>query len=85
MQKFEYVITDEIGIHARPAGLLAKCAKQFESDVTITCNGKSASAKALMAVMALGVGNGATVSITVEGTDEAEASAAIKKFMSETL
>ena len=85
MQKFEYVITDEIGIHARPAGLLAKCAKQFESDVTITCNGKSASAKALMAVMALGVGNGATVSITVEGTDEAEASAAIKKYMSETL
>ena len=85
MQKFEYVITDEIGIHARPAGLLAKCAKQFESDVTITCNGKSPSAKALMAVMALGVGNGATVSITVEGTDEAEASAAIKKFMSETL
>lgn len=85
MQKFEYGITDEIGIHARPAGLLAKCAKQFESDVTITCNGKSASAKALMAVMALGVGNGATVSITVEGTDEAEASAAIKKFMSETL
>lgn len=85
MQKFEYVITDEIGIHARPAGLLAKCAKQFESDVTISCDGKSASAKALMSVMGLGVGQGAAVTVTVEGADEAEAAAAVEKFMSETL
>ena len=85
MQKFEYVITDEIGIHARPAGLLAKCAKQFESDVIIACNGKSASAKALMSVMALGVGHGAAVSITVEGIDETEAVVAVKQFMFENL
>ncbi len=85
MQKFEYIITDEIGIHARPAGLLAKCAKQFESEIIITCNGKSASAKALMSVMGLGVGQGASVKVTAEGADEAEASEAVKKFMSETL
>ena len=35
MKSFNYVITDEVGIHARPAGLLVKEAKKYESAVTI--------------------------------------------------
>ena len=31
METFQYTITDEIGIHARPAGELAKLAKEFQS------------------------------------------------------
>ena len=38
MQTFNYVITDEIGIHARPAGLLVKVAKQFQSASVIKFN-----------------------------------------------
>lgn len=41
MKQFTYVITDEIGIHARPAGLLAKEAKQFQSTVMLTCKGRA--------------------------------------------
>ena len=36
MKQFDYTITDALGIHARPAGLLAKEAKQFQSVCTIT-------------------------------------------------
>ena len=41
MKKFTYTIKDSVGIHARPAGLLAKKAKEFESVVTIDKNGKT--------------------------------------------
>ena len=55
MKSFEYVITDEVGIHARPAGILAKKAKEYTSKITLTKDGKSAEAQKLMAVMSLGV------------------------------
>ena len=51
MQKFSYVIKDEVGIHARPAGLLVKEAKKYESTVQIVKDSKSAVATKLMAVM----------------------------------
>ena len=46
MREFKYVITDPEGIHARPAGLLVKEAKQFNSTITLECGGKKAAAKA---------------------------------------
>ena len=36
MKSFQYVITDEMGLHARPAGLLVKEAKNYDSEITIT-------------------------------------------------
>ena len=50
MQSFNYVITDEVGIHARPAGLLVKAVKELTSKVTIEANGKSAEATKLMMI-----------------------------------
>ena len=70
MKEFTYVITDAIGIHARPAGMLVKEAKNFSSTITLEANGKSADATKLMAVMSLGVKSGAEVVIKAEGDDE---------------
>ena len=61
MKTFSYTITDEVGIHARPAGLLAKKAKEFESVCTIEKGGKSVNITKLMALMGLGVKQGDTV------------------------
>ncbi len=80
MQSFTYVIKDELGIHARPAGLLVKEAKPFASNITIEANGKSASAKALMSLMSMGVKQGASVTVAADGADEAAAIAAMKAF-----
>lgn len=85
MKKFEYVIKDEIGIHARPAGLLVKEAKNFESKIMLVKDGKSAEATELMAVMGLGVKCGQNVEVTVEGADEDAAFDAMKTFFETNL
>lgn len=85
MKVFEYTITDEVGIHARPAGVLAKKVKEYASKVTITKGGKSAEAQKLMAVMSLGVKKGETVTVSVEGEDEEKAFPEIEAFFKENL
>lgn len=85
MKKFEYTIKDEVGIHARPAGLLVKEAKQYESKITITKDGKSAEATKLMALMGLGVKCGETVEVAVEGADEDTAFEKIQAFFEANL
>ena len=58
METFQYTITDEIGIHARPAGELAKPAKEFQSKITIKTETKQEDAERLVGVMALGIRHG---------------------------
>ena len=55
MKTFTYTIQDEVGIHARPAGLLAKKAKEFQSTITMEKGGKSVNLTKLMAVMGIGL------------------------------
>ena len=55
MKEFSYKIKDELGIHARPAALLVNEARKYDSVVTVVREGKTADARRLMAVMALGV------------------------------
>ena len=85
MKEFNYVITDEVGIHARPAGLLVKEAKKYASKIKITCDGKSAEATKLMAVMSLGVKRGNEVTVSVEGEDEDTAFDGMKEFFTTNL
>ena len=85
MKSFDYTITDEIGIHARPAGILAKKAKEYASRITITKGGKTAEAQMLMAVMSLGVKKGETVTVSAEGEDEEKAAADMETFFKENL
>lgn len=70
MKQFTYTIKDELGVHARPAGLLVKLAKKYTSKVTIEKDGKACDMRKLMAVMGLGIKQGETITVTVEGDDE---------------
>lgn len=86
MTQFTYTIRDELGIHARPAGQLAKLAKSFEPTVvSITKDTKTVKASQLMKLMGLAIKKGNEITITVEGEREEEAAAAMKKFLEETL
>ena len=86
MKQFTYTITDPVGIHARPAGLLAKAAKALDSTVTIAkADGKSAVATKLMALMGLGIRQGETVTVTVEGGSEDTNAAAMEQFFKDNL
>lgn len=83
MKEFTAVINDPVGIHARPAGLLVKQAAAFQSKVTISGNGKSADGKKLIALMSLGIKQGAEVTCQIEGEDEDAAFEALQKFFQE--
>ena len=85
MKSFAYVIKDELGIHARPAGLLVKEAKQFASTITLECGEKKAAAKGLMGVMSMAVKQGNEVTVTAEGEDEDAAIAALEAFFNANL
>ena len=86
MKTFEYTITDPVGIHARPAGLLVQAVKALDSKVTLTNkDGKSADGKKLLAVMGLGIKQGDTVTVTVDGGNEDASVEELEKFLKENL
>lgn len=86
MKKFTYTVKDELGIHARPAGMLVKEAKKYTSKISVKQeNGKMADATRLMAVMSLGVKCGNTVEITIEGEDEDAAAEGMQNFFKDNL
>ncbi|GAA6491704.1 MAG TPA: HPr family phosphocarrier protein [Candidatus Bariatricus faecipullorum] len=87
MKEFKYVVKDELGIHARPAGILVKEIAKAASDVKLQKTGddRVVNAKSIMAVMSLGVKQGNEVVFTADGADEDEVVAKIEKVMTENL
>lgn len=85
MRSFEYTIRDPAGIHARPAGLLAKVAKALDSEITLTRGEQTVSCTRLMALMGLGIKCGDRITITVSGGDEETSEKALRKFLEENL
>lgn len=81
MEKRDFHVVAETGIHARPATLLVQAASKFASDINLEYKGKSVNLKSIMGVMSLGVGQGADVTISCEGDDEKEAMEAIIETM----
>ena len=74
MQQFTYIITDPLGIHARPAGILAKAAKNYPDTVIMIAKDDNAvKATQLMKLMGLGVKEGDAVKVTAEGPSEVDA------------
>lgn len=63
------VITNQVGLHARPARLLVQTAAQFQSQIQLTCKGKIANAKSIIGVLKLGAIKGDTLQLRVEGDD----------------
>ena len=85
MKSMNYTITDELGIHARPAGLFVKLAGGFQSDITVVKDGKEANAKRIMALMGLSATKGTEITVKVEGPDEDEAVKAVEDFLKANL
>ncbi|MBQ1565156.1 MAG: HPr family phosphocarrier protein [Clostridia bacterium] len=85
MKSFEYTITDPVGIHARPAGVLVKEIKKYASTVTVNKGEKSVNALKLMALMGMGIKQGDTIRVDVEGADEENAAAEIEAFFKANL
>ena len=85
MRSFTYTIKDKTGIHARPAGLLSKLAKEFESEIVIEKDEKRVNATKLMMLMGMGIKFGDTVTVSISGSDENQAFDKIKAFFEDNL
>lgn len=86
MKQFHYTIVDPLGIHARPAGMLAKVAKPYaDTEITVTCGEKTAKVTQLMKLMSLGAKQGSVVTVKAEGVNEEAAIAAMDDFFTSNL
>ena len=85
METFEFTVTDENGIHARPAGLLVKEAQNLSSELTVACKGKSVNLKKLLAVMSLGAKCGDVLTVTATGNDAGKDCEHLERFMKANL
>lgn len=81
MKSITVKIIDPIGIHARPASVIANTSNKFQSSVSFKNGEKVANAKSVINLMALSAKNGSSIEVIVEGADEAEAIEAIKTVM----
>jgi phosphocarrier protein len=85
MKEFTYTITNPIGIHARPAGMLAKEAKKYASTRTVTKGDKTQKLTQLMMLMAMGIVQGDTVVVRAEGADEETAILELEQYFKANL
>ena len=85
MKEFNYVIQDEQGIHARPAGILVKAANEFQSDIQVDKDGKKGDLNRIFGVMGLGIKKGDNVQVIIEGPDEEAAAQKIETLFREQL
>ena len=81
MKTATVTVHHESGLHARPAAQFVKLAKQFDSDIKISANGKSVNAKSLVLLLTLAVRPNTSVELTASGTDEQEAVDALSKLI----
>jgi len=70
MKELEIIITDDEGIHARPAALFVGRAKSYDSVITLEKNGEQFNAKNFTSVLSMGACKNDTVLIRAEGIDE---------------
>ena len=79
----DFIISNKLGLHARPSAQLTQTASRFAADVHLSRNGRRVNAKSIMGVMMLAAGQGATVTVEAEGDDAEQALAAIGKLIVE--
>ena len=79
MVKKNFRITNENGVHARPATSLVNEAMLYKSDITLEALRKKVDLKSIMGVMSLGIYSGVTIEVVANGEDEVEALEGIKK------
>lgn len=81
MADITVVINNKYGIHARPAATLVKTAASYKSTVKLIFGEKTIDAKSILAVMSLGIKQGAQITFSADGEDSKDCLQAIKKLI----
>ena len=70
MVKQEVTITNNIGLHARPATFFIQKANTFKSSIWIEKDERKVNAKSLLGVLSLGIAQGMKITIVADGSDD---------------
>ncbi len=81
MQQEEIIITNAVGLHARPASIFVQTSNKFTCDIVVGYEDKTANAKSILQVLSLGVHQGGKISLVTDGSDETQALDALKKLV----
>ena len=82
MMKKEFIIRNEVGLHARPAALFVQTAKKFKSNITVEKEGEGkVNAKSILGILSLGAEKGTRITIEIEGEDEGQAMQALTQLI----
>jgi phosphocarrier protein HPr len=73
MPQITLTVHHEVGLHARPAALFVRTAKQFRSTIGAIHGDREANAKSILSVLTLGAEQGAVITIHAEGEDADQA------------
>lgn len=77
----DFVVTNRLGIHARPAALFAKTASSFASDIRVLKDGLEVNGKSIMGIMMLAAAQGNTITVRARGPDEEQAIRALEELV----
>lgn len=77
MTRKDFTITNQLGIHARPAAQFVKIANSFPCDIRVEKDDDEVDGKSILGLMMLAAGHGSVISVTTEGDQENEALAAL--------
>ena len=77
----DLVVSNKLGIHARPAAMFVKIASKFESDIFVEKDGERVNGKSIMGLMMLAAGPGSKLKLIASGTDAQQAVGEIEALM----
>ncbi len=79
----EVIVTNELGLHARPAAEFARKANSFRSEIAMVRNGERFSATSVIDILRANLERGAQLTLEAHGVDAEEAVSALAKVLSE--
>ena len=85
MREYDHTVLNELGMHARPAGLFVRLAKEHQSKIEISKGAESVNAIRILAVMGMNIRQGDQIRITVDGADEDQVLPEVRRICRESL
>ncbi|WP_439101873.1 HPr family phosphocarrier protein [Congregibacter sp.] len=83
MIESELNIINKLGLHARAAAKFVSCASRFSSTIQVSKSGEWVDGKSIMSIMMLAAGQGSTLTLRADGSDEAAATEAIQELVND--
>src|SRR6266478_2495443 len=77
----ELMVSNKLGIHARPAAMFVKTANRFACDIFVEKDGEKVNGKSIMGLMMLAAGPGSKLTVHAQGQDASQALAEIETLI----